>query len=126
MPITLYAHDTKYGVFTLNYESATGYFVGCKVVAYPGLGSCPALGSIAVRHVLVSRSTFKTYWKSAGGTLGCPVSSSCSDTLNASFQWSAGTSQCEPFQAQFHPDFGSGGPTYLAYGANDGVTVLTT
>jgi hypothetical protein len=63
--------------------------------------------------------------KSAGGTSGCPVASAYADTLNASFQWSAGASSCAPFQAQFYPSYAEGGHTFLGYGANDGVTLRT-
>ena len=94
VPTVLTAHDSKYGPFPLTYDPASGTFVGCKVVAFSGAGRCPALGAIAIRHVLVNRGTLKTSWKSAGGTSGCPVASACADTLNASFPWSAGASSC--------------------------------
>ena len=77
VPTVLTAHDSKYGPFTLNYDPASGTFIGCKVVAFPGAGRCTALAAIAVQHVLVNRGTLKTSWKSAGGTSGCPVASAC-------------------------------------------------
>ena len=58
VPTVLTARDSKYGPFTLNYDPASGTFVGCKVVAFPGAGRCPALAAIAVRHVLVNRGTY--------------------------------------------------------------------
>jgi hypothetical protein len=125
VPTVLTAHDSKYGPFTLNYDPASGTFIGCKVVAFPGAGRCTALAAIAVQHVLVNRGTLQTSWKSAGGTSGCPVASACADTLNAVFQWSAGASSCAPFQAQFDPSYAEGGHTFLGYGANDGVTLRT-
>jgi len=123
VPTVLTAHDSKYGPFTLNYDPASGTFVGCGVVPFPGAGRCSALPAIAIRHVLVNRGTLRTSWKSAGGTGGCPLASACADALNASFQWGAGASSCAPFQAQFYPSAAEGGHTFLGYGANDGVTI---
>ncbi|MBV8075979.1 MAG: hypothetical protein JO284_06270 [Planctomycetaceae bacterium] len=123
VPTVLTAHDSKYGPFPLTYDPASGTFVGCKVVAFPGAGRCPALAAIAIRHVLVDRGTLQTSWKSAGGTGGCPVASACADPLDASFRWSAGASSCAPFRAQFAPSYAEGGHTFLGYGADDGVTI---
>jgi hypothetical protein len=125
MAATLYAHDTKYGTFTLTYDPSTGWFKGCKTVSFSAVGNCGSVASTAITHTLKSASLLTTSW--VGGVQQCPVTSTCATTTNQSFNWFVVSNSCNPFNSVFNVDMTIVGAAVLGYSAfTDSVTVNET
>lgn len=95
VPTTLYAHDSRYGVATMTYNSGSGgYFEGCIGGINHLGGSCPAVNPIAIKYHFATRVSVTISWVStAGGRGQCPISSTCGSTFNSTsaFIWNGGS-----------------------------------
>lgn len=108
VPTTLYAHDSRYGVTALTYDSGTTSFIGCKGgINYVTTGSCSNVSGIAIKYQFFSRVNVKMSWVYSGsGLFRCPVASTCGSTFNADDStfgacWTNSSSSCGPVDATY-------------------------
>lgn len=99
IPTTFTIHNSSYGDCTVTYDSTSGSWKGCFVVAYAGGGVCTACSTAQHYELVGSNATnawslifrFKTH---TVGVTQCPVASICSDATNYSVSYNFVTVGC--------------------------------
>jgi hypothetical protein len=131
MAITLYAHDTKYGVTTLTYNSSLGTFEGC-VQASPS-GQCAGVNfpSFALKYQLTQTNSLTMFWQGSAIFPYCPQSSTCGssnfNTTDVAVWGSPSVVQCTPtYKLVFPFNTATYDGQTIGYSTTDTVTILTT
>jgi hypothetical protein len=130
MSTTLYAHDSKYGVTTLTYNTSTGCFEGCVQASPSGTCGGHPFNSFALKYQMTSNSILYMFWQTSSGTIGCPQSTNCSSSSfnykSSDQMWEVHSYSCTPFNFVFIPDTVSSEYGYAGYSTSDSVQILTT